>query len=103
MSTDKSSGVANETTASDADGSGWDERLSDMSDHELTKHMMNELSSSLLAGLGIPGNRPSQQNQKAFKKKTIPKRLNDAICALIEMRNTLTHAGPARAGLPDRK
>ena len=101
MSTDKSSRVANETTASDADGSGYDERLSDLSDHELTKHMMNELS-SLLAGLGIPGKRPSQQNQKAFKKKTIPKPLNDAIHALIKMRITLVHFGPARAGLPDR-
>ena len=103
MSTDKSSGGANETIASDTDGSGW-ERLSDLSDHELAKHIMNELS-SLLAGLGVPGSKkcnPKQQLAKAFKKKKIPKPLRDMIHALIQMRNTLTHLGPARAGLHDR-
>ena len=104
MSTDKSSGVANETIASDADGSGW-ERLSDMSDHELAKHIMNELS-SLLAGLGVPGNRPTSQLKllgKAFKKKSLClTRYVPWIRDLIKMRNDLTHAGPARAGLPDR-
>ena len=102
MSTDKSSGGANETIASDTDGSGW-ERLSDLSDHELAKHIMNELS-SLLAGLGVPRRKlkPAQQLAKAFKKKKIPKPLRDMIHALIQMRNTLTHLGPARAGLHDR-
>ena len=106
MSTDKSSGGANETIASDTDGSGW-ERLSDLSDHELAKHIMNELS-SLLAGLGVPGSKPARkgflqkQLAKAFKKKKIPEPLRDMIHALIEMRNTLAHDGPARAGLHDR-
>ena len=100
MSTDKSSGVANEKIASDADGSGW-ERLSDLSDHELVKHIMNELS-SLLAGLGVPGKKPTWQLQKAFKKKKLGKSLLDAIRDLIETRNKLAHDGSARAGLPDR-
>ena len=104
MSTGKSSGVANETIANDADGSGW-ERLSDMSDHELAKHIMNELS-SLLAGLGVPGNRPTSQLKllgKAFQKKSLClTRYVPGIRDLIKMRNDLTHAGPARAGLPDR-
>ena len=79
------------------------EKLSSLTDHELVKHILNELSFRLTQ-LGAPGKKPGQQLKKLCRKRGWPtsNSLSDDVQKLLDGRNTLVHAGQARAGLPDR-